>query len=383
MIEKLVAVKGIIERMKTERIVIKLGTSTLTQGMSELSVEHILEIVRVIARLHQQGHQVILVSSGAMAAGKAALGYPSLPKHLPAKQMLAAVGQSRLMELYSQLFGFYSVPVGQILLTRDDLSHRNRYLNARNTLEALIQYRVVPVINENDTVSTEEIRLGDNDNLSALVANLVEADLLILLTDQDGLFTSDPRTDPQAKLVKEVDSQDIPDEYWQAAGGSVSGLGTGGMLTKLQAASLARRSGCAVFITNGKYPQRIWDIVRGKGAGTKFTPLCSKMESRKRYMLAEARNNDTCLEIDAGAIKALKAGGSLLPVGIKCLKGDFQRADVVVVVDKNQKKVALGMVNYSSIDLAKIMGRQSQEIEHALGYTYGMEVIHHNNLLFL
>ncbi|PKN86722.1 MAG: glutamate 5-kinase [Chloroflexi bacterium HGW-Chloroflexi-8] len=369
--------------METQRIVIKLGTSTLTQGKTELSVEHILEIVRVIARLHQQGHQVILVSSGAMAAGKASLGYPSLPKHLPAKQMLAAVGQSRLMELYSQLFGFYRIKVGQVLLTRDDLSQRRRYLNARNTLEALIQYQVVPVINENDTVSTEEIRLGDNDNLSALVANLVEADLLILLTDQDGLFTSDPRNDPQAQLVREVDSPEIPSTYWEAAGGSVSGLGTGGMVTKLHAANLARRSGCTVIITNGKNPEGIWEIVHGASVGTKFSPLCTKMESRKRYMLAEARNNDTSLEIDSGAVKALKSGGSLLPVGIKVVNGEFQRADIVHIVDKNQKKIALGMVNYSASDLARIMGLQSQEIEHALGYTYGMEVIHHNNLLFL
>ena len=369
--------------MKPQRIVIKLGTSTLTQGKTELSVEHVLEFVRVIARLHNQGHQVVLVSSGAMAVGKSTLGYPSLPKHMPAKQMLAAVGQSRLMEIYSQLFGFYQIPVGQVLLTREDLSQRRRYLNARNTLDALIQYRVVPVINENDTVSTEEIRLGDNDNLSALVANLVEADLLILLTDQDGLFTSDPRTNAQAVLVKEISTQEIPEEYWEAAGGSVSGLGTGGMYTKLQAANLARRSGCAVVITNGKYPERICDIIQGKSVGTKFTPLISKMESRKRYMLAEARNSEGALEVDAGAIKALKSGGSLLPVGIVGITCNFQRADIVHVVDKAKKNIALGMVNYSSADLEKIIGHQSNEIEQVLGYTYGMEVIHHNNLLFI
>src|SRR5665648_651173 len=199
--------------MQKQRIVIKLGTSTLTQGGTDLSVEHILEFVRVIARLHQQGHELVLVSSGAMAVGKATLGYPTLPKYMPAKQMLASIGQTRLMELYSQLFGIYNITVGQVLLTREDLAHRRRYLNARNTLEALLQYRVVPVINENDTVSTEEIRLGDNDNLSALVANIVEADLLVLLTDQDGLYTADPRTHSDARLISEISTAEIPVSY--------------------------------------------------------------------------------------------------------------------------------------------------------------------------
>lgn len=374
--------------MKPQRVVIKLGTSTLTQGKSEVSVEHMLEIVRIVAQLHQQNHQIVLVSSGAMTAGRSMLGAPSLPKHIPAKQMLAAVGQSRLMELYSQLFGIYHIPVGQVLLTRDDLSERRRYLNARNTLEALIQYRVVPVINENDTVSTEEIRVGDNDNLSALVANLIEADLLILLTDQDGLYTADPRSNPQAELVKEVNTPEIPAEYWQAAGGSVSGLGTGGMFTKLQAADFCRRSGCTVVITNGQHPARIRDVVTGKPVGgkpvgTRFTPLSTKLESRKRYMLAEARTSEARLVIDAGAVRALKAGGSLLPVGIVEVKGSFQRADIVRVADANNKVLALGMVNYGSADLAKIRGMQSQDIESVLGYTYGEEVLHHNNLLFV
>ena len=208
--------------MQVQRIVIKLGSSTLTQGKPDISMDHMIELVRVIARLHQKGHQVILVSSGAMAVGRSTLGHPVLPRYIPAKQMLSAVGQSRLMEIYSQLFGYYHIPVGQVLLTREDLSNRRRYLNARNTLDAMIQYRVVPIINENDTVSTEEIRLGDNDNLSALVANVVEADLLILLTDQDGLFTADPRTDSNAEVVREISETEIPQEIWKVAGGSSS-----------------------------------------------------------------------------------------------------------------------------------------------------------------
>ncbi len=369
--------------MQKQRIVIKLGTSTLTQGGTELSVEHILEYVRVIAKLHQQGNEVVLVSSGAMAVGKAALGYPALPKYMPAKQMLASIGQTRLMELYSQLFGIYHIPVGQVLLTREDLSHRRRYLNARNTLQALIQYRVVPVINENDTVSTEEIRLGDNDNLSALVANIVEADLLILLTDQDGLYTADPRTNADAKLIEEISSPEIPAEYWLAAGKSVSGLGTGGMYTKLLAADLARRSGCTVVISNGRYPEQIFKIAAGKPYGTRFIPLCTKMESRKRFMLAEANHSDGSIMIDDGAVSALRGGGSLLPVGITQVDGKYQRGDVVRVRDQNSKDICLGMVNYGADDLVKIMGHQSQEIENFLGYTYGEEVLHHNNLLFV
>jgi len=369
--------------MQAQRIVIKLGTSTLTQGKTEISMEHMIEIVRVIARLHQEGYQVILVSSGAMAVGRSIMGHPILPRHIPAKQMLAAVGQSRLMEIYSQLFGYYQIPVGQVLLTREDLSNRRRYLNARNTLEAMIQYRVVPVINENDTVSTEEIRLGDNDNLSALVANVVEADLLVLFTDQDGLFTADPRTDPNAKVVREISGNDIPEEIWQVAGGTSSGLGTGGMFTKIQAADLARRSGCAVVISNGKHPERIWDMVAGIPVGTRFTPLITKMESRKRYMLAESRHNGGWLQLDEGAVHALREGGSLLPVGITKSGGNFARGDIVKMKDGNGREFALGMINYNQEDLLKIIGLQSQDIDQVLGYNYGVEVVHHNNLLFL
>lgn len=205
--------------MQPQRIVIKLGTSTLTQGNLDLSNEHMIELIRVFARLQQAGHQVVIVSSGAIAIGRSIMGQPQLSRHIPAKQMLAAVGQTRLMQIYSQLFGYYHLTVGQVLLTRDDLGNRRRYLNARNTLEAMIQFGVIPIINENDTISTEEIRLGDNDNLSALVANLTEADLLVLFTDQDGLYNANPNTNPDAEILHLIDSYDIPDEVWQAAGG--------------------------------------------------------------------------------------------------------------------------------------------------------------------
>jgi glutamate 5-kinase len=369
--------------MKKQRIVVKLGTSTLTQGNVDLSVGHVLEIVRVMAALQKQGHEMILVSSGAMAAGLSLLGYPDVPKHMPAKQMLAAVGQSRLMELYSQLFGHYDLKVGQVLVTREDLTLRRRYLNARNTLLALIQYRVIPVINENDTISTEEIRLGDNDNLSALVANAIDADLLVLFTDQDGLFTADPRKDEQARHVEVVDTPEIPRDLWLAAGRSVSGLGTGGMATKLQAADLARRSGTSVIITNGCKPENLIKIAAGKKIGTYFPALCSNMESRKRYMLAEMQNSAGVIFIDEGAENALRQGGSLLSVGIRSVSGPFERGDTVVVRNLNDEWLGLGIVNYTYEEALKIEGRQSTEIEAILGYTYGGEVVHHKNLLLM
>ncbi len=369
--------------MNKQRIVVKLGSSTLTQGQVDLSVEHVLEMVRVISSLQKQGHELVLVSSGAMAVGRSKLGYPDVPKYMPAKQMLAAIGQSRLMELYNQLFGHYGQTVGQVLVTREDLSSRRRYLNARNTLLALIQYRVIPVINENDTVSTEEIRLGDNDNLSALIANVIDADLLVLFTDQDGLYTADPRQNRDAKIVEVVDTPEIPKELWLAAGGSVSGLGTGGMATKLQAADLARRSGTNVVITNGQKPENLWKILQGKNVGTRFPALCSNLESRKRYLLAETQNNDAWITIDEGAEKALHQGGSLLPVGIRNVRGKFERGDVVEIGNPQQVRVGLGIVNYSDEALHQILGLHSNEIEAVLGYSYGMEVIHHNNLLLI
>lgn len=369
--------------MKRQRIVVKLGSSTLTQGNVDLSVEHVLEMVRVISALQKQGHEMVLVSSGAMAVGKSLLGYPDVPKYMPAKQMLASVGQSKLMELYNQLFGHYGQTVGQVLVTREDLSSRRRYLNARNTLLALIQYRVIPVINENDTVSTEEIRLGDNDNLSALIANVIDADLLVLFTDQDGLFTADPRQDKDACFVEIVDTPDIPKELWLAAGGSGSGLGTGGMATKLQAADLARRSGTNVVITNGKKPENLCKIVQGKALGTRFPALCSNLESKKRYLLAETQNNNGWITIDEGAEKALRQGGSLLPVGILKVSGKFERGDVIEVGNMSMQRVGLGIVHYNDQDIHKIIGLHSTEIEAVLGYSYGMEVIHHNNLLLI
>jgi glutamate 5-kinase len=364
------------------RIVVKLGTTTLTSGTSQLSLPRMVDLVRQIAQLHSVGCEVILVSSGAIAAGRECLNNPQLSKDIPAKQMLAAVGQPRLMALYEQLFGLYGVIVAQVLLTRSDLSNRGSYLNARNTLGALMSQRVIPIINENDTVATEEIRVGDNDNLSALVANLVDAELLILLTDQPGLFTADPRLDPEAHLVSNVVENQIPASLWQAAGGSANGLGTGGMVTKLQAADLARRSGATVIIARGSDPDIINRLANGEKVGTHFQPTASLVESRKRYILTGNRSNGR-IEIDSGAVHALREGGSLLPVGITCVEGKFERGDTVQVTNPDGQEVARGMVNYAAHQLETIRGRKSEEISKILGFGYGEEVIHRNNMVLL
>jgi glutamate 5-kinase len=368
--------------MHFQRIVVKLGTSTLTAGTPYLSHPHLVDLARQMALLHSGDNQVVLVSSGAVAAGKEALNFPELPRFIPKKQMLAAVGQPRLMGIYDQYFSIYGKTIAQVLLTRSDLTDRRRYINARNTLEALLAQKVIPVVNENDTVATDEIRVGDNDNLSALVANLIEADLLVLLTDQEGLFTSDPRRDPQAQLIHEVTSPDISKELWLAAGGTGSGQGTGGMLTKLQAADLARRSGTTVVIAGGSQPDILLRVADGETAGTRFAPLVSTIESRKRYLLAGKRTSGL-LHIDGGAANALGQGGSLLAVGVRKVEGSFERGDTVRAVALDGKEIALGLVNYSSKDLAVLGGHQSTEIETLLGYTFGDEVIHHNNMVLL
>lgn len=368
--------------MSYHRITVKFGTSTLTAGTSNISLPQLIDLVRQISQIHTEGNQVTLVSSAAIAVGKEVLDFPELPKFIPAKQMLAAIGQPRLMSYYEQIFRMYGKTTAQVLLTRADLSDRRRYLNARNTLQALLSHGVIPIINENDTVATEEIRFGDNDNLSAMAANLIEADLLILLTDQEGLFTSDPRRDDNAALVKEINTSEIPEELWNAAGGSNSGLGTGGMFTKLQAADLARRSGTTVIIANGRSADVILKIAHGEVIGTRLLPVLTKLESRKRYLLAGIRSAGS-ITIDNGAVHALSLGGSLLPVGMVEVKGKFERGDTVRVVDFSKKEIAIGLVNYAAKDLAHICKHHSDEIESILGYTFGDEVIHRDNLMML
>lgn len=361
-------------------VVIKVGTSTLTGGTRRLSRPHMLDLIRQIVALHRQGERVVLVTSGAIAAGRELLDDPDLPNHLPAKQMLSAVGQSHLMQLYSMLFDLYDVRIGQVLLTQGDLSHRTRYLNARDTLNTLLDYGIVPIVNENDTVAVEEIKVGDNDNLSAHIAVLLNAALLIILTDQDGLYDHDPRTDSQARLISRVEN--IDERIVQLAGASVSGLGVGGMATKIQAARLATRSGTRVVIANGRTSDVLLRIMAGEEIGTTFVPAMGHIESRKRWLLAE-RPQGT-LVVDAGAVRVLtQQGASLLPVGIRGLRGKFERGAVVLVVDEASRPVAKGLVNYPSAELTRLCGHHSRDIVHILGYTYGDEAIHRDNMVFV
>ena len=364
------------------RFVLKFGTSTLTNGSSRLSLARMADLVRQIAQLQDSGNEVVLVSSGAIAAGREVLDFTDLPKHIPQKQMLAAIGQPRLMSIYEQLFRIYDKTVSQILLTRSDIIDRRRYLNARNTLDALLCQSVIPIINENDTVATEEIRFGDNDSLSAQVANLIEADRLILLTDQEGLYTSDPRLNEDARLILEIGAEGFKEDIWKASGESKTGLGTGGMVTKLRAAELARQSGITTFIAKGDAESVILRIANGEKCGTIIHPLLNKLENRKRFLLA-SQFSDQTLIVDAGASRALRKGSSLLPAGITIVAGLFERGDTIRVLDLNRKVIAVGLTNYSQEDIDKIKGLKSSEIEPILGYSFGDEVIHHNNMVLL
>lgn len=366
--------------LKGKRIVVKLGTSTLTDGTAHLSQSRMVDLVRQMSNLWKREAQVILVSSGAITYGRELLNYPHLPKDIPAKQMLAAVGQPRLMDLWGKLFEIYEIRVAQVLLTRSDLRSRSSYLNARNTLQALLAQGVIPVVNENDTVATEEIRVGDNDNLSALVANLMDADLLVLLTDQEGLYRSDPRKDPAAELVRLVDKVEIEPELWAAAGDS-GALGVGGMYTKLQSADLARRSGTSVVIARGDTPDVLMRVAGDEPVGTRFTSTTSAIESRKRFILSGDKAGK--LHIDQGAVRALLNGGSLLPVGLIEVKGEFERGDTLSVCRPDGSELARGVVNYNNLDCIRLCGRQSGDIEETLGYFYGDEIIHRNNLVLL
>ena len=363
-----------------KRIVVKLGTSVLTNGTSHISRQKMLEVVQQIASLHTAGHEVVMVSSGAQAAGRERLNYPDLEKLVPAKQMLAAVGQSLLMHHYSELFDIFEIVVGQVLLTRGDLDHRLRYLNARDTLLTLLDRRIIPIINENDTTATDEIRVGDNDNLSALVANLLEADLLVILTDQPGLFTDDPRHNDNASLIEQLEG--VNDDMMAIAGGVGSEQGTGGMVTKLQAARLASRSGVTTIIAAGREPHVLERILNNESVGTRIEAVASELQSRQRWLVMDKAHGT--LHIDAGAVRKLQnSGASLLAVGIASVDGNFKRGATVLIVGPDDKEIAQGLCSYDSADLRKICREHSDRISEILGYSYGDAVIHRNNMVLL
>jgi glutamate 5-kinase len=365
------------------RVVAKVGTNVLTAGGDRLDLEVMASLVGQVARLREQGVQVAMVSSGAIAAGRHRLGVKGEARDVPQRQVLAAVGQPDLMHAYQQLFAWHGITIAQTLLSRRDLSDRQGYLNARNTLMALLQLGVVPIVNENDVVAVEEIEgaaIGDNDTLSALVANLVDADLLVILTDTDGLYTADPYLDPQAQLIRRVERIDA--EVERLAGAS-HGPGRGGMITKVQAARLATASGTHVVIANGHSRDVLVRVVAGEEVGTFFPAAIDRLESRKRWMLSGLSWRGRIV-IDEGAVKALRGGkASLLPAGVVGTAGDFQRGDVVAIVDAQGQQVACGIANYSAREVEAIKGLRSDRIAELLGYTYGQEVVHRDNLVLM
>ena len=366
------------------RIVAKFGTSLLTGGGEHLDESMMSGLVTQVAGLQEQGLELLVVSSGAIAAGRSKLGLTKKIRGIPYKQVLASAGQSRLMNLYEKLFEQHSITVAQALLTRADLSDRAGYLNTRNTLLALLELRVVCIVNENDVVAVDEIeeaRFGDNDNLSAMVANLIDADLLLILTDTAGLYTADPRRDLSAHLIAQVDRIDA--EIERIAADSAGNLGTGGMATKVEAAKLATTSGVTVIIADGREADIILRVAAGEATGTRFQPAASKLESRKRWMLSGLSTKGK-LVVDSGAALALmKQKRSLLAAGIKQIEGTFQRGDIVNIYDPDGVQIGCGITNYSSGDINVLKGAHSTQIAMLLGHDYGSEVVHRNNLVVL
>lgn len=362
----------------------KFGTSLLTSGSDHLDLAIMSSLVEQVARLHGQGKEIVIISSGAIASGRQKLGKIQERKNVPFKQVLASVGQSHLMYTYEQLFSRHNITIAQALLTKRDLLDRSGYLNARNTLLALIELGIICIVNENDVVAIDEIKelkFGDNDNLSAMVANLVDADLLVLLTDIGGLYNADPRYNPQAQLIRRVDKIDA--EIERMAGDTANRQGTGGMITKIEAAKLATSSGVNVVIADGREVDVLIRVSQGEEIGTFFPAQVNKLESKKRWMLSGLASKGK-ITVDEGAVSALKEQNrSLLPAGIVRVEGKFRRGDIVDILDEKGKRIGCGIANYSSSDLAIIGGKHSNEIPNLLGYDYGDEAIHRNNMVIL
>lgn len=373
--------RGRTEFATAKRIIIKIGSALLTGGGRGLDKLAIADWVRQIAALRGRGVEVVLVSSGSVAEGMCRLGWKTRPKSLHELQAAASVGQMGLVQTYESLFQSHSLHTAQILLTHDDLSERQRYLNSRSTLVTLLRLGVVPIINENDTVATEEIRFGDNDTLAALVANSLEADLLVILTDQAGLYEHDPTLDPTAKLVHQASITDA--RLGEMVGESRSGLGRGGMITKLRAARLAARSGTATVIASGKESGVLGRVIDGEVLGTHLVPDISPLIARKRWLAGQLKLKGSLL-LDEGAARVLKESGrSLLPIGVTGVKGDFQRGDLVACLDKGGREIARGLVNYNTEETRLIMRQSSSRIEELLGYVDEPELIHRDNLVLV
>lgn len=367
--------------IKAKRVVVKIGSSLLTKGGQGLDKVSIAAWVQQMVDLKQQGIDVVLVSSGSVAEGMSRLGLKVRPKTLHELQAAAAVGQMGLVRVFDDNFQQHGLHAAQVLLTHEDLSDRQRYLNARSTLLTLLNLGVVPVINENDTVATEEIRFGDNDTLAALVANLVEAELLIILTDQLGLFTADPSVYHNAELISQISVNDSRLETM--AGESRSGLGRGGMYTKVKAARLAARSGAATVIAAGALNDVIVRAYTGDEIGTHFLPDIEPLLARKRWLAGQLQVKGRII-LDDGAVKVVKSQGkSLLAVGVKSVSGRFERGELVSCVDESGMEIARGLINYGNTDAKLIAGKNSAEFEKILGYADDAELIHRDNMVVL
>lgn len=365
-----------------KRIVVKVGTSTITYSNGKRNFSQIDRLARELADLQNQGKEMILVTSGAVAVGVDRLGLKEKPSTIPGKQAAAAVGQGVLMHTYEKFFADYGQVVAQVLLTKTESLDRHRYTNSRNTFMELIRQRVIPIVNENDVVALDELKIGDNDNMSALVAGIVDADLVIILSDVDGLYTANPQTDPNAVLVHTVN--EITPEIEASAGGAGSLRGTGGMATKIQAAKAATSSGIHLVIASGTEKNAIPRILNGEEIGTIFVSRENRLQFRKRWLAFGARIMGSVV-VDHGCSEAVrKAGGcSILPAGITGVSGSFEAGSTISVMDENGHELARGLVHYSSAELEKIKGCRSSDIENILGHKNFDEVIHRDDLVIL
>lgn len=363
------------------RIVVKVGTSTLTHPNGKLNFSRIEALVRELANAVNSGKQMVLVSSGAVGAGMDRLGWKQKPKTIPEKQAAAAVGQGILMHTYEKLFAEYGQIVGQVLLTREDSVNRKRYTNSRNALLTLLNIGVIPIINENDAVAIDELKIGDNDTLSASVAAIVDADLLIILSDVDGVYSANPQQDPTAHLIDEI--AEVTPEIEAICGGAGSMRGTGGMLTKMSAARMATNSGIVMVIASGAREDVVQAVLSGKAVGTLFPPRQNRLQFRKRWLAFGARIRGR-LTVDKGCATALlKKGSSLLAAGIKSVEGSFEQGNTISIVNQDGWEIARGLANYNSEDAEKIKGAHTHEIAGILGHKPYDEVVHRDNMVLL
>lgn len=367
---------------KAKRIVIKVGTSTITYANGKRNFSQIDRLAREISDLQNQGKEMILVTSGAVAVGVDRMGLPGKPKTIPGKQAAAAVGQGVLMHTYEKFFADYGQIVAQVLITKTEAIDRHRYTNTRNTFMELMRQRVIPIVNENDVVALDELKIGDNDNMSTLVAGIVDADLVIILSDVDGLYTDNPQTHPDAVIVPEV--AEITPEIEASAGGVGSARGTGGMATKIQAAKAATSSGIHLVIASGTEKNAITRVLQGEELGTLFVSRENRLQFRKRWLAFGAKIAGSIV-VDDGCAKAIrKAGGcSILPAGVFAVQGEFLPGSTVSVIDKDAHELARGLVHYSSAELEQIKGCNSGEIANILGHKNFDEVIHRDDLVIL